>query len=183
MALLETDVKALRSKALSRLQETLLSMASFVEIQKPWLMHAAKAHREGYFVESSYLSLHQIHLVLRKGLWLAAQEEAVAMEGSAGDRFLYRLLLHPERLLPAVVPDTELFGAALEHGLLDAATRDRLLRLHGETPVVVRNLFLATEEPHAILERHSGELLRINKLCLRLLQRKLKEAEGAVKKM
>ncbi len=163
----------LRAKALLQVQESLVSITSFLDIQEPWMRHMTIAAFEGYEVEAIALAQQHICVVLRKALWLEAQLQLLSEEEEENDertRYLFSLLMRPERLLPSTILNTELYGAAERYGLLDESMGQRLTCMEREFPILVGNLFLAKKKPRETLREMAGNLLHLDRMCMKKLR-------------
>ncbi len=167
----------------AQVQECLTRLQEFIAHQQSLLQEIDAAFGQKHYAEVISLSIHQLHAVLRQTLWVASMKEAVSKGDTAfQDPALFATLMSRETL-PSGVPDRELYGAALKHFVIDEDTCNKLTQYHEQSGPLLREIF-SLNNPPAItgssLEKLSGELLELNKKCVRELARRGEELRGSL---
>lgn len=95
------------------------AIAEFLAAQQAWLARATNAAAAGYPIETIGICMYQVHAILRRGLWLHSQNQAlVAKPELWNDAFLSDLLQRPLNDWMADAQDEEVYGAAEKFDLI-----------------------------------------------------------------
>jgi len=137
-----------RTRMATQIQKSLSDLSAFVASQEARIGQARDALKKGYAAEAIMLSTHQIHAVLRRGLWVMGQLTAFKdVKQVLEDDQLFGLLANRE-VMPAGVGDKELYYAAEKFHFLDADEGKQLGKLLNQTDYILNEIY-SRSQPHA----------------------------------
>lgn len=167
-----------RSQAKQRqLRRSMRQLTQFLRNQKTWLRHAERALRKQSPVETIFLCLNQIHIVLRKSLWIQAQLQLLnAKQKIMSDRKLFETLTHPTEIMPKSVSDKELYAAAYKFDVIDEKTSKDLVRLNAAATNTLR-VALEGKADMRKLKKIAKEYMKLNTICIQILELDIEEIE------
>jgi hypothetical protein len=149
------------------------AVESFLRHQEQWLERAEKAGKEGYRFETIGICQNQIHAMLRRGLWLQAQNQALLQSPRAWkDDYLFDLLLDSSHEMMEGARDLELYSAAQRFEVIDAETAQSLSILYKQASFALREIFSYNQRQkrHPPIEDIAAQLLALDRTCLENLR-------------
>jgi|GEM_PF-5160067 len=138
-----------------KLQENVQDLQVFIHTQEDLNMRIHAALDQQYFVEAISLSTHQLHAILRRGLWVLSQLSIIQKSPEAlQDKDLKRILGDSHSGMPEGVPSKELFFAAEKFGFLPDDAGTELGSLMDAAKMLQRDMFDKTD--HKQDERYAS---------------------------
>lgn len=165
---------------------TLEELTAFIELQEREYDRITKALTAGYVAEVCSLCTHQLHAILRRGLWVQSQITAMGKTLDViEDPEVQRVLTDQKAGMPEGVPSKELFYAAEKFGFLAEGESMELRSLMDASKILLRDLFdkadNETEQRYASLGEVAQSLVRFTKKSLDQLKKDAEELESMMK--
>lgn len=172
-----------------KVQQSRAAIEAFLTHQRTWLHRAAAAEKDGYFLETIGICQHQMHALLRRGLWLRSQNHALEQQQAWNDSYLFHLLLQSTHDMMESAKDQELYNAAMRFHVIKEEDARRLHALHEASALTLRELFAYTKNPkkRSTAKEIANEYLEENRRCLTDLEKEFAEfdrrIDGLIKKI
>jgi hypothetical protein len=157
----------------AKVKRSRLAVERFLGHQTHWLERAVDAAQKGYHIETIGICVNQIHAMLRRGLWLQAQNASLVQSPQAWkDDYLFDLLLDSSHDMMESARDIELYNAAQRFGVIDAETGLGLTRLYRQSTLALRETFSYNQRQsrHPPVEAIAEEMLAYDRTCLENLR-------------
>ncbi|MDB4978851.1 MAG: hypothetical protein JWM56_1037 [Candidatus Peribacteria bacterium] len=147
---------------------------------------AQKAFEQGFFAESITLCVHQLHAILRHGLWMNAQLTMLADKSHVlNDEEIIRILGNSQDVMPDGVPSKELFFAAQRFGFLAESDGEILGSLLNGSKILLRELFDTPQKDanatYSALKPIAKALLEKTDICIHKLMQQKEELKKLLK--
>ncbi len=156
----------------AKIEHSRAAIGDFLEYQEEWLARAEAAHKAGYPIEVIGICLNQIHGLLRRGLWLKAQQQSLEQYPHLWrDEYLFDLLQEVNHDLMEQSKDGELYHAAQRFDVIDENTATRLHMLNNHCFALMRRTFTKRHDVSDDLALLAGECLERDRICLEELKK------------
>lgn len=177
---LQKQLKTPEAKVSAKVAHSRRVVREFIEYQQKWLQHGKEAAGKGFPVETIGICLNQIHAILRKGLWLQAQNQSLEQHPDVWkDSYLFDLLQTSQHDLMENAPDRGLYNAAQRFKVIDQETATTLHMLYSRSAGTLRDVFShAGARPD--LGSIAGEAMQATEACLQRLAAEFAEFDRRI---